>query len=56
MLNWYLHLVHYLFSLRSYNDFINYFFSYVPWNRHEEVKGQFNFKGILDMVWVYIVA
>ncbi|PFX33940.1 Beta-galactosidase-1-like protein 2 [Stylophora pistillata] len=24
--------------------------TYVPWNRHEEVKGQFNFKGILDVV------
>lgn len=24
--------------------------TYVPWNRHEEVKGQFNFKGILDAV------
>ena len=24
--------------------------SYVPWNLHEEIKGQFNFEGILDVV------
>ncbi|CAH3188239.1 unnamed protein product [Porites evermanni] len=24
--------------------------TYVPWNLHEEVKGQFNFEGILDIV------
>ena len=27
-----------------------FFNSYVPWNLHEEVKGQFNFEGILDIV------
>ena len=26
-----------------------FFHSYVPWNLHEEIKGQFNFKGILDI-------
>jgi len=24
--------------------------TYVPWNLHEEIKGQFNFEGILDIV------
>ena len=37
-----------------YDNCINVFFSifnrYVPWNLHEEVKGEFNFEGILDIV------
>ena len=24
-------------------------FRYVPWNLHEEIKGQFKFEGILDI-------
>jgi len=25
------------------------YFSYVPWNLHEEYPGKFNFEGILDI-------
>ena len=34
----------------------NFLYSYVPWNLHEEIKGQFNFEGILDIVWVYAIV
>ena len=35
-----------IFNLVHYVPFDRY----VPWNLHEEIKGQFNFQGILDVV------